>query len=349
MGMESPHESSLEYNEGGDMITSAEVKEVARGFGADLVGIGDIRRFEGVPALRDPRHVAPAAKSVIGLGFRVLRGSLRGVEEGTQFYQFSQMGVVGIDERIAPDVLRRVACHLEDNGYEGVVQRAEPDRRPASDTGANPELRATHKINARPVAPGRPPPDVVMDFNVAAYVCGLGEIGEGGFFLTPEFGPLQRFAFILTDAELEPDPIYAGQRMCDRCGECATACPGKAIIGGERTRRSVNGSVVESAALDEWQCLAYYMGAHAGSNPFLPPGAYDGIPDGGSVARGERRLAPDEVERLKPILGAAYAGMNFGYNACVCGKACQRACLAALERRGVLRKRFKTPFRKAVG
>ena len=70
------------------MLTSEEIKKAAREFGADLVGIGSVDRFEGTPPERDPRFIAPRARSIIGLGFRVLRGSLRGVEEGTHEVRF---------------------------------------------------------------------------------------------------------------------------------------------------------------------------------------------------------------------------------------------------------------------
>jgi epoxyqueuosine reductase len=128
------------------MLTSENVKKFAQGQGADLVGIGSMDRFEGTPAGHDPRFKAPLAKSVIGLGFRVLRGSLRGIEEGTHFYQFPEMGIVHIDEVYAPGVLRRVACYLEDHGFEGVVQRSVPDRRRGDDAGSNPEHLPAFKI-----------------------------------------------------------------------------------------------------------------------------------------------------------------------------------------------------------
>ncbi len=49
--------------------------------------------------------------------------------------------------------------------------------------------------------------------------CGLGEIGWSKVLLTPKFGPLQRVAFLFTDAELESDPEYV-PHLCDNCGKC---------------------------------------------------------------------------------------------------------------------------------
>ena len=42
-----------------------------------------------------------------------------------------------------------------------------------------------------------------MDFPAAAVNCGLGEKGLSGSLLTDDFGPFQRYAFVLTDAEIE--------------------------------------------------------------------------------------------------------------------------------------------------
>lgn len=328
------------------MLTSEQIKEVAKKLGADLVGIGDLNRFEGVCREQDPRYIAPGAKSIIGLGFRVLRGSLRGIEEGTHYYQYPEMSVIHIDEVHAPLVLRKMACFLEDNGYEGVVQRSVPDRRPASDPGTNPERMPVAKLAyAEAVSPDKPAPDVLMDFRLGAYICGLGEIGYGGFFLTPQYGPLQRFAFILTDAPLEVDDIYAGPQLCDHCGKCITACPGKAISESETVELRAGDARIEHARLDEWQCSAYYMGANASTNPFLAPDALKDIPDGEKIAAGEKRITEEDFKALRPILNHAYSGMGHGYSASICGRACYRQCLIHLEERNILAAKFKTPFR----
>ncbi len=312
------------------MLTTKEIKEFALANGADLVGIGAMSRFEGTASAHDPRFIAPKAKTIIGLGFRVLRGSLRGVEEGTQFYQFPEMGIVHIDEVHAPMVLRRVACLLEDHGFEGVVQRSVPDRRRGDDPGTNPEHYPVFKINhADAVSPGKPTPDVLMNFNQAAQICGLGEIGLGGFFLTSRFGPFQRFAFILTDAELEVDP--SGHSLCDSCGACIAACQGNALSA--------------TGKLDEWQCTAYRLGADVKTNPFLSAEAVLEMPDGEQVLAGKKRFDQSAIEQYKTLWNEAYPSVRFGYNPGMCGTACQRVCLAHLEEKGVLHDKFINKFR----
>ncbi len=327
------------------MIDKQELKEFAKSVGADIVGIGNLAYFEGTEPGKDPRFIAPQAKSIIGLGFRVLRGSLRGNEEGTQFYQYPEMSVVHLDEVYIPMVLRKVACYLEDSGYEGVVLRSEPDRLHASDPGTNPEHTPVYRMSAVSVREGVPPPDVIIDNNQAAVICGLGEMGYGGFVLTSEFGPLQRFAFILTDAELEFDQLQENT-LCDSCGHCFEACPGSAYRGQEEQSLTVDKHTYLFKQAENWQCAAYYMGANGEKNPFLDPDKIRKLTDGDQILKGNKKLVPDEVMDLKPILEQAYPGMRFGYNAAICGRACWRACLVHLEEKNLLRNSYKYPFRK---
>ena len=51
--------------------------------GADIVGIGSPDRWEGAPTQMDPRFIMPEAKSIIAMGFRIMRGALRAIEEDT--------------------------------------------------------------------------------------------------------------------------------------------------------------------------------------------------------------------------------------------------------------------------
>jgi NAD-dependent dihydropyrimidine dehydrogenase PreA subunit len=66
---------------------------------------------------------------------------------------------------------------------------------------------------------------------------GLGELGRNGLMLSPEFGPRQRLCKVFTDLPLVPDqPIDFGlQSYCETCHACASACPVDAIRWEERT------------------------------------------------------------------------------------------------------------------
>lgn len=330
------------------MLKSEEVKKFARQCGADLVGIGSMDRFEGAPKEMDPRYLFPDAKAMIGLAFRIPRGYLRGIEEGTNFYQYPSMGYSSINEVYAPMVLRELSCFLEDNGYEGAVFRNTGGRMVCSDVTGSYEESPDFGRRIRysePVAPDRPAPDVMFHFRIAAFICGLGEIGYSKLFLTPEFGPRQRFAFVLTDAPLEPDPLFEGQ-VCDRCMLCVKDCPVGAISATETVKAAVAGRQLEWNRLAEWQCFHGYTGSVKETNPFLPRDAYKDLPDGEAILAGERDLSPNEVLQVHKILSSYYGGAA-GYNSAMCGgRGCIRACMVHLEETGKLKGTFKNKFRK---
>lgn len=198
--------------------------------GADLCGVGSMDRFEGVPKEMDPRYIFPEAKSVVGMVFRIPRGVQRGIEEGTQFYQYPSMAYGGINEIYAPAVLYHVGKLIEDYGYEAAVYRNTGARGCVSDMDGTPgnTLSPEEQIQVmeqakkktdhhrtvqytRAAREGQVAPDLQFHFRLAGVACGLGEMGWSKMFLTPEFGPLQRLAFLFTDAPLEPDPDVLGQ------------------------------------------------------------------------------------------------------------------------------------------
>lgn len=66
---------------------------------------------------------------------------------------------------------------------------------------------------------------------------GLGELGRNGLLLSPEYGPRQRICKVFTDLPLVPDrPVDFGlQDFCENCHACAAACPVDAIRFEDRT------------------------------------------------------------------------------------------------------------------
>jgi len=110
-------------------ITAAEVKAYARELGADVVGIAPAERWEGAPIQMDPRQIMPEAKSVIAMAFRVMRGSLRGIEEGTFFSNYSSMGYGGLTYLYMPLVVINLAKAIEDHGYEAIPYGHQSDWR----------------------------------------------------------------------------------------------------------------------------------------------------------------------------------------------------------------------------
>lgn len=293
--------------------------QIARENGADLVGFAPADRFSPDDAIF---KIFPGTKTVIGLGFRVLRGIYRGVEEGSTYYQYTTMAVENMEETVMPMAQLRVAVAMEQAGWVALPQRRHQQIM-SEHNSTNPEVAYDAVFRDRTQ-------EVQMDFLNAAVQCGLGEKGLHGSLLTEEFGPMIRYCFILTDGILEPTPLKT-PHLCDGCGECVKGCPGKAI--------SPEGQV------DPWQCAVYYNGANGTKNPFMPPDAFEGFEDRLQIIAGEARVTPETARKILDRI-YFYPPAQHAYQCSICGRACDVACYIHLEEKGALTKKFKTPFRK---
>lgn len=292
---------------------------IAKANGADLVGFAPAERFDA----NDPIFkIFPGTKTVIGLAFRVLRGIYRGVEEGTTYYQYTTMAVENMEETVMPMAQLKVAAALEAEGYLALPQRRHQQIM-AEEGSTNPEVAYDAVYRGRKA-------ENQMDFLSAAIACGLGEKGLHGGLLTDEFGPLVRWCFILTDAVLPATEVKT-PHLCDGCGKCRESCPGGAI--------DADGSV------DPWQCSVYYNGANGTRNPFMPPDALEDLENRLQIIAGQARVTPETAKKILDRL-YFYPPAQHAYQCSVCGRACQVACYVHLEEKGVLTKKFRTPFRK---
>ena len=164
------------------------IRESMKKEGIDLIGFASKSRFEGVDPQNDPFAIFPEGKTVILLGKRICRGSLRGVEEGTNFGDYRLFGQNWLEDEFLSLACYNLVRVLEDEGWEAVPVFPNP---------------AEIRPSGVSVAEGRPEPNVFPDFTYAAVACGIAEIGFSGLLLTPKFGSRQRFHMIITDAEIE--------------------------------------------------------------------------------------------------------------------------------------------------
>ncbi len=313
------------------MLKSEDVKAAALKAGADIVGIASMDRWEGAPLQCDARQIAPDAKSMIVMGFRIPRGTLRGIEEGTFYVSYASMGYAAINHVLQPMVCWNVTAMLEDAGYESVPITNNFPWGNANGSGQDPSVAGLPNYNkSLPVAEGRAAPDVFVHMRLAAFMAGLGEIGWSKMFLSPRFGPRQRLAAILTDAPLEPDPIYDGPALCDRCMMCAQQCTGGAIPTDKSVKITVAGHDLEWGDINYVDCSRYFCGASEEHNPFM-------------VTEADRegfQKPVGESQRYK--IGPTY---DYG-RALEGGSGCVRACMIHLEEQGKLDNKFETPFRR---
>lgn len=313
-------------------MTSQDIKKLARSLGADAVGIGTIERWEGAPVQMDPRQIMPEARSVIAMAFRVMRGSMRGIEEGTFFSNYSAMGYGGLTYLYIPLTVINLCKAIEDDGFEALPMGHQSDWRAIDQDG---RLRRNY---SRPVAPGRAAPDVMIHLRIAAFLCGLGEIGYSKMFLTPQFGPRQRLGIIITELDLEPDPLYPDTdqpRLCDRCMACVNACPAGAISTDRTVRVNLAGHEVEWGEIDCKACDIAFRGGLATDETLPDAATYTPPMYGRNVTQGSWSPFHKKPRNL------------YNTGQAVCGaRGCTRACMIALENRKVLSNTFKDKFRR---
>lgn len=267
------------------------------------------------------KKLFPEAKTVICVLFRQLRGTRRGIEEGSVYYQYTT-SVETVEEVMLPGALLRGCWVLEEAGFEALPQRRYQLVMQEKE-GTNFEVAYDEIYRGLES-------ETVLDFEKCAVDCGAGEIGLSGSLLTDDFGPSQRWGFIITDAELPPDEVVK-PHLCDRCGECLKACPGHAISAeGKR---------------NDWQCAAYYKGANRSKNPFMPPNAFADDPERLKIISGEADLSPEKAKEIIELI-RFYPPVKHAMVASMCGRACDTACYVHLEEKGVLKRKFHTPFRK---
>ena len=309
-------------------LTSQMVKEYAKSIGADLCGIASMDRFEGAPKQQDPRYIMPRAKACIVLAFRIPRGYFRGIEEGTFFGAYNGLGYGNINQVVSPLALRELCCFIEDYGYE-----AAPCPNIFNGCSVRFDTQKHDPNLSLPVKEGLPNPDILVDYRVAAYAAGLGEFGYSKVFLTPEFGPFQRFVLLLTDAPLEADPIYEGH-LCDRCMRCARACSGQAISTTETETITIAGHKIEYGKLDVQKCSVAYMGGNIEYNPFLKKDA-------------DLSKVPETYHGAPVLSDMVGLYGTYSHNPPIEGaRGCMRECYAHLEERGVLTRGFVNSFRE---
>ena len=187
-------------------ITAEELKRKARELGADLVGIAPVARWENAPAMLRPTAHLPEAKSVIALSIHHPDASVEwGGLPNSNYSGPFQLGMIPKLDTIS----WRLCKFLESYGYASIP------------------LPCTGFWRHRPYKSIDTTNTASFSHRHAFVAAGLGEFGWNNMALSYEYGPRNRLVSLITEAELEGDPLYSGDPLCDRCGMCEHMCPGK--------------------------------------------------------------------------------------------------------------------------
>ncbi len=216
-----------------------ELKEYVLAEGADLFGVASEARYAGAPAMLKPAAHLPEAKSVISIAVHHPDACVEwGGEPNPNYPGPFQIGMIPKLDTIS----LRVARFLEKKGYAAVP------------FGCTFYWRHRRYKSV--------PYDHAGTFShMSAFVAaGLGEYGRHGMVMSPEYGPRQRLVSVLTSAELPPDPLYAGESLCDGCGLCEKHCPGKnyekdRLLNPPYIEFEIEGKLFKYPNINRWRCF----------------------------------------------------------------------------------------------
>ncbi len=215
------------------------IKKMALDLGADMVGIAPVSRFEGMPHMLRPQAHLPEAKSVVCFGIHHPDASVDWCgEPNPNFPAAFQIGMIPKLDAMC----FRMCKWLEEQGYNTIPQPCTTYWRHR--TYKDIPYEHTASWNHMP----------------AFVAAGLGEYGYHGMVMSPEYGPRERIISFITEAELEYDPLYNGDPLCDGCMACAKHCAGR-NYGEERLNDpkffdfTIEGKHFRYPNINRWRCF----------------------------------------------------------------------------------------------
>ncbi|MCZ6504296.1 MAG: 4Fe-4S dicluster domain-containing protein [Gammaproteobacteria bacterium] len=208
---------------------AAEMKQVCKFFGADIVGITstDLRwhysnSFDAKKLEEKPHGIPEGLNNTIVIGTEMARDVIK-------TYPSATAGVAtGYGYSKDAHTLQCIAAFIQGMGYRAAAS--------LNDT-AN---RIPYAIQA-----------------------GLGEYGRHGLVITKEFGPRLRFGQIFTDLPLRHDKPdkFGVKEFCQICRRCSDACPPKAIPESKPQSEIINQSNligVRKWTVDAEKCFKFW-------------------------------------------------------------------------------------------
>ncbi len=208
---------------------AAEIKRLARLFGADLVGITTLDLRWHYSAAVDTRDMTPRSNDLPeGITSVIVMGHAMDADLVDTYPSALAGASTGLEYSHEAAIAIQLATYIRNLGYEAIASM--------NDTA------------------------LVIPYAIKA---GLGEYGRNQMVITPEFGPRVRFSKIFTSLPLRSDvPKPLGiKQYCELCTRCAEACPPKALPFGEGESEPRNRSTI--AGVKKWsadceKCFSYW-------------------------------------------------------------------------------------------
>ncbi|HEY0328831.1 MAG TPA: 4Fe-4S binding protein [Rhodopseudomonas sp.] len=203
----------------------AEIVRKAKDFGANLVGVASVARWEEageVPADYRPQAIFAGTRSVVVVAVPMLLPII----ESTPSINYQEM--YNASNRLLDEISFRLASWLTANGHASLCMPRD----------GYSSLEALLKN-----------PFGSFSHTYAGKYAGLGTVGLSRNLLVPDYGPRLRLNSVLTSAVLPADPLQP-EELCNSCRLCERACPTGAI-------RSRNDGVIGD--LDKTACTQHHI------------------------------------------------------------------------------------------
>ena len=181
------------------------IKDFVLSLGADVCGFANIARFSGAPAGFHPKNIFPDCKSVVVFGIALPR-ALTKVDSKLIYGYFNNGACAKVDW-----IAFQTAKEIErlSGGYAVPLPSDDPY-----------EYWDPEKMEGRGL----------LSMKHAAVLAGLGTLGKNTLLLNEKYGNLLTLGAILTDLDLESDPL--AESICiDGCSLCIQSCPTHALNG----------------------------------------------------------------------------------------------------------------------
>ena len=210
-------------------VMTAEVKKMARLFGASLVGITDFDERWLYESRVDGRDFSATENTLPeGLSNVIVMGHAMDYDLVATYPSALASASAGLEYSHEAGIVIQLVTYIRNLGYQAVGSM--------NDTA------------------------LVIPLALKA---GLGEYGRNQMVITPEFGPRVRFSKIFTDLPLDHDlPKQLGVRQfCDICTKCADNCPPKALPFGAPQDTRPNCSTISGVkkwSADCEKCFGYW-------------------------------------------------------------------------------------------
>lgn len=198
---------SIEIEDGkkGGVKMKDQIKEYLFSLGADVCGIANLDRFLEAPEGFHPRDIFPDCKSVIVFGISMPKGLTR--IEPRLIYGHFNYGTCPHTDWMAFCAAKEMEGRF--GGYAVPIPSDGPY-----------EYWDAEKMEGKGL----------ISMKHAAVLAGIGTLGKSTLLLNERFGNLLTLGCVLTDLDLESDPL-ADPICLEKCRLCIDQCPAQALDG----------------------------------------------------------------------------------------------------------------------